>query len=127
MPQAHDRNAGQVASLEELCRQQILADLNAENVCAGLHVAHLLDPTLDDLAAPLLTFLAEHLDTILDQQKTDFVALPLAIFVALLKNPSLVSALYLTYEHTTYRTSSLWMLLHTLHALPTFSSTATAY
>ncbi|CAL8466648.1 g6184 [Coccomyxa elongata] len=88
--QAHDRSAGHVASLEELCRQQVLADLSAESVCAGLHVAHLIDPTLDDLAAPLLTFLAKHLDTILDQQKDDFVALPLAVFVALLKNPSLV-------------------------------------
>lgn len=104
--QVHDRNAGHVASLEELCRQRVRADLSAESVCAGLHVAHLIDPTLDDLAAPLLTFLAEHLDSILDQQKNNFVALPLAIFVALLKNPSLVSFQYTTPKHIIHSVSS---------------------
>ena len=82
-----------MASLEQLCRQSILANLSVQNICAELHVTHLLEPALDDMAASLLTFLSQNMESVLAQPSNDFVTLPLPIVVALLKDPSLVSAL----------------------------------
>jgi len=77
--------------LEELCRQSITSNLSIKNVCAGLCAAHSLEPALDDLVASLLIFLAENVEQLLAEQRSNFMELPLSLFVSLLKQPSLVS------------------------------------
>lgn len=109
--QEHDRNTTQVASLEKLCRQSVLQNLSVQNVCAGLHVTHLLEPALDDMAASLLTFLSQNLENVLAQQSSDFVTLPLPILIAMLRNPSLVSGvaswLFHSYDGLSIRLTSV--------------------
>ena len=84
------RIARSIPTLSSMCQSAILEGLSPSSACSAVSLVDLLQPVLDQVAPALITYLARHLEQIVEADPQGFRALPASLVAELLGNPCLV-------------------------------------